>query len=334
MREKVAVLMGGRSLERDVSLRSGERVCAALTGLGYRVLGLDVTSDLVSTLRAEQPDACYVALHGRYGEDGTIQELLEFLGIPYTGPGVTASSLAWDKAVSKRLFAQAGIPTPAWVAFTADAFKDAGAATALDLVAASLGGYPLVVKPAEQGSALGLTKLASPVEMQGDAGDSRGGVSHTPAPLAEALLDALSYGDKALVEKWVDGAELAVSVLGAGSDMRVLPPVEIEAKSGLFDFNAMYTMGETDYFVPARLAPEVLSRTEELARSVHALLGCRGVSRVDMVAEPDGAVWVLECNTCPGMTETSLLPMAAEAAGVGFDELVETILRDALDRVR
>lgn len=313
MKEKIAVLMGGRSLEREVSLRSGQRVADALTERGYRVLSLDVTAELVSTLRSERPDAAYIALHGKYGEDGTIQEVLEFLGIPYTGPGVVASALAWDKAVSKRLFREHGIPTPEWVTFTADAFKEMGAATALDLVPDAVGGFPVVVKPAEQGSALGLTRV------------------DVPEGLAEALLGALSFGPAAIVERWIEGAEIAVSVLDLGDGPQVLPPVEMVAKSGLFDFSAMYTPGETDYYVPARLTPEVEAEVRRLAEQVHVLLGCRHVSRVDMVVSADGTPYVLECNTSPGMTETSLLPMAAEAVGVGFQELVEKLARAALD---
>lgn len=315
MREKIAVLMGGRSLEREISLASGKRVCDALTERGYRVLALDVTSELVQTLRAERPDACYIALHGKYGEDGTIQELLEFLGIPYTGPGVTASALAWDKSVAKRLFAEAGIPTPAWITLTADAFKEMGAASALDLVPEKVGGFPVAVKPSKQGSALGLARVES-----------------TDA-LPEALLSALSFGDAALVEKWVDGPELAVSMLEdeSGSAI-VLPPVEIVAKSGLFDFSAMYTAGETDYYVPARLDATVTEQVVDLARRVHGLLGCRDVSRVDMVVGADGTPSVLESNTSPGMTDISLLPMAAEAAGMSFQDVVERIVQAALRR--
>ncbi|MBN2404328.1 MAG: D-alanine--D-alanine ligase [Coriobacteriia bacterium] len=305
--------MGGRSLEREVSLRSGQRVTDALTDNGYRVLPLDVTSELVPTLRSERPDAAYIALHGKYGEDGTIQEVLEFLGIPYTGPGVVASALAWDKSVSKRLFSENSIPTPAWVTFTADAFKEMGAATALDLVPDAVGGLPLVVKPAEQGSALGLTRVMAAEE------------------LADALLGALSFGPSAIVERWIDGIELAVSVLDLGDGPQVLPPVEMVAKSGLFDFSAMYTPGETDYYVPARLTPEVESEVRRLAMEVHTLLGCRHVSRVDMVVAADSTPYVLECNTSPGMTETSLLPMAADAVGIGFQELVEKLARMALD---
>lgn len=313
-REKIAVLMGGRSLEREVSLLSGKRVCEALESLGYKVLALDVTPDLVETLRSEQPDCCYIALHGKYGEDGTIQELLEFLGIHYTGPGVVASALAWDKSVAKYLFTQDGLSTPPWITLTADAFKEMGAATALDLVSGKLGGFPIVVKPSKQGSALGLSKVEN-----ADA-------------LPEALLSALSYGEAAVVERWIDGRELAVSVLDGPDGPEVLPAVEIEAKSGLFDFNAMYTRGETDYFVPARLDPKQAEEAATLAREAYLLLGCRDVSRADMVCDEEGEMWLLECNTSPGMTDTSLLPMAAKAAGLSFQDVVERLVHSALSR--
>ena len=316
MKEKIAVLMGGRSLEREVSLRSGERVFGALQELGYRAIALDVTPELTETLRSEKPDAVYIALHGKFGEDGTVQESLEFLGIPYTGPGVVACELSWDKALSKRLFAGEGIPTPRWVTFTSDAFKEMGAASALDLVPAAVGGFPVVVKPTKQGSALGLTKV------------------ETAEGLPEALLTALSFGDAAIVEKWVEGTEIAVSVLDGPEGPEVLPPVEMVAKSGLFDFQAMYTAGETEYYCPARLAPEVLRDVEELAASCHILLGCRDVSRVDMVVDSSGRPFVLEVNTSPGMTETSLLPMSAAAAGIDFARLVDRLACSAHGRAR
>lgn len=315
MKEKIAVLMGGRSLERDVSLKSGERVFRSLGELGYRALALDVTAELVDSLRAEKPDAVYIALHGRLGEDGTVQEALEFLGIPYTGPGVVASALAWDKSLSKRLFAEAGISTPAWVTFTTDAFNEMGAASALDLVPEVVGGFPVVVKPTKQGSALGLAKVAG------------------AEALPDALLSALSYGDAAIVEKWIDGCEIAVSVLDGADGPQVLPPVEMVAKSGLFDYTAAYTRGATEYYCPARLSPEALEEVERLARECHALLGCRDVSRVDMVVDRGGRPFVLEVNTSPGMTETSLLPMAAEAAGLDFQHVVDRLVRAALDRL-
>jgi D-alanine-D-alanine ligase len=315
MKEKIAVLMGGRSLEREVSLRSGERVFRALEESGYRPLGLDVTPELVETLRAERPDAVYIALHGKFGEDGTVQEVLEFLGIPYTGPGVVASALAWDKSLSKRLFRRAGIPTPAWVTFTSDAFKEMGAASALDLVSDAVGGFPVVVKPTKQGSALGLAKV------EGAQG------------LADALLSALSYGEAAIVERWVEGRELAVSVLDGPDGTLVLPAVEMVAKSGLFDYTAAYTAGATDYYCPARLSEEAAAEVRRLAAACHTLLGCRDVSRADMVVDSRGDPFVLEVNTSPGMTETSLLPMAADAAGIDFQHVVDRLVRSALDRI-
>jgi D-alanine-D-alanine ligase len=314
MREKIAVLMGGRSLEREVSLASGGRVCEALEALGYYVLALDVTADLVSTLRSERPDAAYIALHGKYGEDGTIQELLEFLGIAYTGPGVVASALTWDKSVAKHLFAQNDIATPPWLTLTSDAFKEMGAATAIDLMGEAAGGFPVAVKPSRQGSALGLFKC----EAESD--------------LAEALLDALGYDTSAIVERWVSGTELAVSVLGHGDSLEVLPPVEIVPRSGLYDFSARYAEGETDFFAPARVSSEVAQSAVDIAARVHEVTGCRDVSRVDLVIDADGKPWVLESNTSPGMTETSLLPMAAQAAGMTFQDVVSRIVRGALGR--
>lgn len=316
MKQKIAVLMGGRSLEREISLQSGEAVFAALRELGYRAVALDVTPDLTETLRRERPDAVYITLHGKFGEDGTVQEALEFLGIPYTGPGVTSCTLAWDKALSKRLFVEAGIPTPPWVTFTADAFKEMGAASALDLVPEAVGGFPVVVKPTKQGSALGLTKVDG------------------PEGLPEALLTALSFSDAALVERWVEGAEIAVSVLDGPEGPDVLPPVEMVPRSGVFDFSAMYTRGETDYFCPARLSDPAAAEVAKLAARCHELLRCRDVSRVDMVVDVVGRPFVLEVNTSPGMTETSLLPMAAQAAGLDFSLLVDRLATAAHQRRR
>ena len=314
MKEKIAVLMGGRSLEREVSLASGRHVTDALTAAGYRVLPLDVTADLVATLRAERPDAAYIALHGKYGEDGTIQELLEFLGIPYSGPGVVASALAWDKSVAKHLFLEHGIPTPAWITLTSDAFKEMGAATALDLIPDAVGGFPVAVKPARQGSALGLRRV------------------DTPAGLADALLDALSYDTSAIVEKWIEGVELAVSVLGDGDSIMVLPPVEIAVKAGLYDYAARLSADDVDFFAPARITDELADESCRVARKVHEALGCRDVSRVDLMLDVEGRMFVLESNTSPGMTETSLLPMAAEAADLTFTDVVSRIIEAALAR--
>ena len=314
MAPKIGVLMGGRSLERAISLVSGKRVCEALTSRGYRVVALDLVPELVDTLSSERPDAVYIALHGKLGEDGTVQELLEFLGIPYTGPNVLTSMLAWDKDLTKELLVKQGIPTPAWVSFSASAIKEMGAMRALDRIAGELGGYPLCVKPAEQGSALGLARVE----------DDR--------QLAEAILDALAYDTKVVVEKWVEGTEIAVSVIDGPNGPVVLPAVEIVPRSGIYDYNAMYTQGETDYFVPARLPEATLERASELARTVYELLGCRDVSRIDTIVDADGTPYVLECSTLPGLTETSVLVMAADAAGIAFDDLVDRVAKDALAR--
>jgi len=304
------VLKGGRSLEREVSLRSGANAEAALRRLGHDVLEVDVDQHLVRVLRAERPDAAFIALHGKGGEDGTVQELLEILEIPYTGPGVLACERAMDKVVAKAHFAAAGVSTPAAYAFSQDAFRELGAGEAIPDIRERLG-LPLVVKPAKQGSALGITVAR-------EAGD-------VPA----ALMNALAYDDRVLMERFVAGRELAVSVLGT-SEPWALPVVEaIPRDSDFYDFEARYTPGLTDFEAPARLDDGLAQEAARVALACYSALGCRGVSRVDMIMDPDGRLWVLETNAIPGMTDTSLLPKAAEAAGLGFDEVVERILADA-----
>lgn len=300
---RVAVLKGGRSLERQVSLKSGARVEDALERLGHDVVGIDVGHDLVARLRALAPDVCFVALHGRDGEDGTVQELLEVIGIPFTGSGVSACIRCADKVLAKHQLQDAGLPTPDFVAFNETAFKELGAAEALADIEERLG-FPLIVKPANQGSALGL-KLAR------DA-----------AAVPAALVAAFSYGDKVLLERHVDGRDLAVSILGD----EALPVVEAVPVDGdLYDFEARYGIGETSFRCPAELDDALTAEAQQLALRVHRLLGCRGFSRVDLMLGPDGLT-VLEANTVPGLTDTSLLPQAAEAAGIGFDALIERVL--------
>lgn len=307
---RVAVLKGGRSLEREVSLRSGLNAEAALRRLGHDVLEIDVDQHLVRTLRAERPDAAFIALHGKGGEDGTVQELLEILEIPYTGPGVLACERATDKVVAKAHFAAAGVDTPPWYAFSQDAFRELGAGEAIPDIRERLG-LPLVVKPAKQGSALGIT------------------VAHEPGDIPAALMSALSYDDRVLLERFVPGRELAISVLGTAEPW-ALPVVEaIPREREFYDFEARYTPGLTDFEAPARLPDETSQEAARLAIDCYEALGCRGVSRVDMILDPDDRLWVLEINPIPGMTDTSLLPKAAEAAGLGFDEVVERILAEA-----
>jgi D-alanine-D-alanine ligase len=306
---RVAVLKGGRSLERQVSLKSGARVQDALERLGHEVIGIDVGHDLVARLRRAAPEVAFVALHGRDGEDGTVQELLEALGIRYTGSGVSACIRCADKVLAKHHMLDAGIPTPDFFAFNETAFKELGAADALPAIEQRLR-FPIVVKPSGQGSALGIKFAAAPKDVPG------------------ALVAAFSYGDKVLLEQHVDGRDLAVSIL----DGEALPVVEaVPREEDFYDFEARYEIGRTEFVCPAELPEEVTARTQEIALEVWRVLGCRGFARVDlMLGTQTGELAVLEANTIPGMTETSLMPQAAEAAGIGFDALIERIVALAL----
>ena len=310
MKPKIAVLMGGRSLERSVSLKSGKRVVRALEHRGYDVISLDVDENLVPRLLSDRPDLVYIALHGKYGEDGTVQELLEIIDIPYTGPGPLASMIGFNKVLSKELFRENGIPTPGYYTLSSSALKEMGASELLGDAWEKLGS-PLVVKPAAQGSALGVRI----VEKWDD--------------LPDALIAALGYDDRAILEEYVEGCEVAVSVIGT-EDPETLPVVEIVPVSGFFDYESRYTPGKTDYFIPARLDRKVTAEVERVARAAHELLRCKDLSRVDIIVGNDGVPYVLELNISPGMTETSLLPLAAEAAGMSFEDLVERLVELAL----
>jgi D-alanine-D-alanine ligase len=303
---KVAVLKGGRSLERGVSLRSGARVEDALERLGHEVVALDVGADLVKRLSAERPDVAFVAMHGVGGEDGTAQELLEILGIPFTGPGAAACARCVDKSQAKHAIREAGLPTPDWFAFSQTAFRELGAADALPRLEQSLG-FPLVVKPSRGGSSLGVKFAAA-------------------AEVPQALVSAFSYDDRVLLERFVSGRELAVSVLGG----EALPVVEaIPAHGDAYDFEARYEIGRTRFVCPAELNEAEHAAVTEAALATYRTLGCSGFARVDLILGSDGPQ-VLEANAIPGLTDTSLLPQAAEAAGMSFEQLVERILDLAL----
>jgi D-alanine-D-alanine ligase len=310
---RVAVLKGGRSLERQVSLRSGGRVEDALERVGHEVIAVDVGHDLVERLRDTAPDVAFVALHGRDGEDGTVQELLEVLGIPFTGSGIAACIRCWDKVLAKHEMRAAGIPTPAFYAFGETAFKELGAAAVLGAIEERLR-FPIVVKPAAQGSALGI-KFA-----------------RTPADVPAALVAAFSYDAKVLLERHVAGRDLAVSIVDDAGGARVLPVVEaVPREEAFYDFEARYEIGRTDFVCPAELGDELTRRAQDLALDVWRLFGCAGFARIDlMLDEAAGELFVLEANSIPGLTETSLLPQAAEAGGLGFDELVAGIVERAL----
>jgi D-alanine-D-alanine ligase len=312
---RVAVLKGGRSLERQVSLKSGARVQDALERLGHEVVAIDVGADLVERLEEERPELAFVALHGRDGEDGTVQELLDAMGIRYTGSGVSACIRAADKVLAKHAMCDAGIPTPDFFSFNETAFRELGAAQALPAIEEQLS-FPIVVKPAGQGSALGIKFAASTADV--------------PA----ALIAAFSYDRKVLLERHIPGRDLAVSIVERDGVPSALPIVEaVPKQEPFYDFEARYEIGRTTFVCPAALDASVSERASSLALEVFELLGCTGFARVDLMLSDDGGLHVLEANSIPGMTETSLLPQAADAAGISFDELVQLILDAALSRV-
>jgi D-alanine-D-alanine ligase len=327
---RVAVLMGGRSSEREISLRTGRGIAQALRNNGHEVLPVDAAhgrllpagneeqgampasevkllpasseSAIASAEALNQADVVFVALHGGAGEDGTVQALLELTDKPYTGSGVMASAIAMDKAMSKRLFEYEGIPTPRWTLLSANA-----APRELDV--AALGGYPLVVKPNADGSSLGLTIVTS-------------------ADALPAALDlAAQYGD-VLIEQFIPGRELTVAVIGE----EPLPIVEIRPRSGNYDYASKYTAGASEYFCPADLPADVTRHIQQLSLAACRVLDTAGVARVDFRLAPDGTPHCLEVNTIPGMTATSLVPMAAKAVGMSFEELCERIARLGLER--
>jgi D-alanine-D-alanine ligase len=326
---KVAVLMGGKSSEREISLRTGRGVAQALRNLGHEVAALDAASGrllaageeeaagpatavervasgaLVTGSALRDADVVFVALHGGAGENGTLQALLELAGKPYTGSGVLASALAMNKALAKRLFEHEGIPTPAWQQVTSDAPP-----SAVDLDA--LGGLPIVVKPNEQGSTVGLTIVQN---VEG---------------LAGALRLAAEYGRDVLVERFIPGREITVAVLGG----EAFPVVEIRPKSGLYDYESKYTAGRSEYDCPADLPEDLAARIRELAVRAARVLGCGGVSRTDFRLSPGQEPFCLEVNTIPGMTPTSLVPIAAKAGGLSYDQLVDRLLALAAEEFR
>jgi len=310
---KVVVLKGGSSLERTVSLRSGARVEDALARLGHEVLPIDVGADLVDRLQAERPDVAFVALHGRGGEDGTVQELLELVGVPYTASRPGACIRCMDKVVAKHALRDAGIPTPDFYAFSQAAFGELGAAKALPAIEERLG-FPIVIKPAGQGSALGI-KFA-----------------RSAADVPNALISAFSYDSKVLLERYIPGRDLAVSVIDGPDGPQALPVVEaIPTEEDFYDFEARYEIGRTRFVCPADLSPELAERAQELALAAWRVLGCSGFARVDLMTDGEDLT-VLEANAIPGLTDTSLLPLAAEAAGIGFDDFVARVLDLAVQR--
>ena len=300
---KVGVLFGGRSAEREVSLMSGSGVLAALRSKGVDAHPFDPAEHSIAELAEQKFDRVFIALHGRYGEDGTMQGALEQLGIPYTGPGVLASAIAMDKAMTKRIWIASGVPTPEFVMLTQQSDWNA--------VHGKLG-LPLIVKAAHEGSSLGLTKVAS-VEQ-----------------LPEAYAKAVRYDNSIMAEEFIDGMELTCAILERGGEPVALPLIRIIAPGSNYDFHNKYYSDETQYLCPCGLAPELEKRIQELALASYRALGCRGWSRVDvMLRASDSRPFLLEINTSPGMTGHSLVPMAARAAGLSYEDLCVEILQAA-----
>lgn len=322
---KVAVLMGGNSYEREVSLASGKQVCKALEEAGHKVVALDTTEDLVPTLRSEKPNVAYCALHGKHGEDGTIQSLMEFLDIPLVGSGAGVCHESYNKdsmhytlANYRALTGEPAVASwPQGIFITKDALVKMGAIHALDLVGERVfGGYPVAVKPAHGGSARGIHK----VECQKDLG--------------EAMMDALSYDDAIVVEQWVEGVEVSVAILGTGWDALALPPVEICPKHEFFDVSARIHADDVEFFCPVRpeslsddaaLSQSIRSEIERAALEVYRAYNCRDLGRVDLIW--DGAqARVFELDVSPGMTEHSLFPRAVEAAGLSLAKVFDHMI--------
>ena len=293
---RVLVLAGGISHERDVSLRSGRRVADSLAAHGLQVQLRDPDASLLAFLRENRPDVVWPALHGASGEDGALRGLLDFMGVPYVGSRADAARLAWDKPTAKTVVSRAGVKTPASIALPRDAFRELGANSILDEISDEFSG-PLVVKPAQGGSSQGVTIV-----------DDR-------SLLPRAMVDAYTYWDVALIEQKITGTEIAIGIIDSGDGPVALPAVEIEPLSGVYSFEARYNAGETRFYVPARIAPDAAARAAETALAAHTALGLRHLSRVDIIIDGAGTPWFLEANVMPGLTETSVLPQALEAAG-------------------
>jgi D-alanine-D-alanine ligase len=304
---RAVVLAGGLTFEREVSLSSGTQVLEELARSGLDAELRDADAELLPGLAASPADAVFIALHGATGEDGALRAVLDLAGVPYVGSPAAACRLAWDKPAAKSVVRSAGLTTPDWVALPHSTFRELGAGAVLDLMVARLG-LPLIVKPASGGSALGVQKVSR--------------VEDLPA----AMVSCFAYGETVMVERYVEGVEVALSVVDLGSGPEALPAVEIEPASGVFDYTARYTPGLTEYHAPARLSEVVAIRAAALAVEVHEVLGLADLSRTDAIVTPDGEVHFLEVNVSPGLTETSMFPMAVEAAGYELGDVLARLL--------
>lgn len=309
----VAVLAGGLSHERDVSLRSGRRLSAALRGEGLTVEEWDTDAGLLDRLRHNRPDAAVIALHGGEGENGSVQTVLEMVGVPFVGTGSPGCRRAWDKPSAKTVLADSGFATPEWVVLPHSTFRELGAQAVLDAMVQRLG-LPLILKPDQGGSALGAQ------------------VVRDAAELPAAMVGCFAYGDTVLAERLIEGVEVAVAVVEREHGPRALPAVEIVPESGIYDYTARYTAGLTDFFAPARISDEAATSVGELAVAAHRFLGLRDISRTDAIVGVDGTVWFLEVNSSPGLTETSTVPMAVDTAGESLGSVFSDLITRAIQR--
>lgn len=306
----IAVLSGGISHEREVSLRSGRRVADALIARGHKVTIIDPDASLFATLASLKPDVVWPALHGASGEDGAILDLLRAAGYSYVGPSAKAARLAWSKPVAKTLVSRAGVATAPSLTIAREAFRELGAGSVLELISSELGNH-VVVKPASGGSAQGVSIVTQAED------------------LPRAMVDAFTYHDVALIEKYISGTEVAVTVTDGPSGAQALPAVEIVPLEGVYSFEARYNAGETTFFVPARLSDQVSAAIASAAVTVHETLGLSQISRIDLIVDDSGVPWFLEANSLPGLTETSSAPLAIEASGVDVGALYEALARAA-----
>lgn len=301
--KKIAVLFGGTSKEREISLRTGSAIIEALKRREYNVVGIDVNDgfELVARLKSEKPEGVLIALHGKYGEDGCVQGLLEMLRIPYTGAGVMASSVGMDKVITNHVARELGIVCPEEMVFD---FSNGANCSAVDKLSF---GPPVIVKPSREGSTINMT------------------IVHEKAALADAIKKAIESDTKVIVQKYIKGKEITVGILNG----RVLPALEIAPKSGFYDYTSKYTKGMTEYIVPARIEKNVAERIQGASEMLYKALECEGTARADYIVTEDNKAYFLEINTIPGMTELSLVPKAAKHIGIGFDDVCEQLLEGA-----
>jgi D-alanine-D-alanine ligase len=307
---KIQVLAGGISHERDISLKSGRRVADALSEHGATVVIREPDSNLLANIAKDKPDVIWPVLHGASGEDGALRDILTLTGVPFVGATPESARLAWDKSIAKILVARAGIQTPPSITLPKDTFRELDAESVLASVTQSIA-LPVVVKPARGGSAQGVS-IVTKIE-----------------DLNRAMVDAYVYCDVVIIEKLIEGTELALSVIDLGAGPIALPAVEVVPRTGQFSYDARYTAGETDYFIPARLDAKTSEAARKVAVTAHEVLGLRHLSRIDMIVDANGIVWFLEANVLPGLTETSLLPMAIIASGNSLGEVYYSLAEAA-----